>query len=108
MISGIGAATGQSSNYILGRGGRKFVKNVKWKKEFDKIEKLFDRYGGFWIIILFSATPLPDDPVHIKAGILKYPAKKYFIASLIGKIILHLIIAYAGFYGIGWVTSYFS
>ena len=105
LFAGIGSAIGEFTGYALGLGGRKIMKK-KWKKEIKKIEGLFQKYGGFLVILIFAATPLPDDITGIVAGILKYPVKKYFLASLIGKIILHLIIAYAGFYGTTWVLQY--
>jgi len=107
VLAGLGAAIGEFTGYALGWGGRKVIKS-KWKKLFKRTEDAFQRYGGFWIIILFAVTPLPDDIVGIIAGTLKYSVKKFFIASLIGKVILHLILAYAGFYGIGWILQYFG
>jgi len=107
VIAGLGAAIGEFTGYALGWGGRKVI-NIKWKKWIKRTEEAFKRYGGFWIILLFAVTPLPDDIVGIIAGTFKYSVKKFFIASLIGKIILHLILAYAGFYGIGWILQYFG
>jgi membrane protein DedA with SNARE-associated domain len=107
LSSAIGCAIGELTGFALGTGGRKVIEG-KWKKHIVKVEGWFEKYGGFWIIILFAATPLPDDIVGIVAGTLKYPIKKFFLASFIGKLILNLILAYAGFYGLNWVMSYFS
>jgi len=107
ILAGIGSAIGEFTGYALGLSGRKIMRK-KWKKEIAKVEHLFQRYGGFLVILFFAVTPLPDDVTGIIAGILKYPIKKYFIASLIGKIILHLILAYGGFYGLKWVLHYFG
>ena len=105
LLAGLGSAIGEFTGYALGLGGRKIIKK-KWKKEIKKIEGLFQNYGGFLIILIFAATPLPDDITGIVAGILRYPIKKYFIASLIGKIVLNLVLAYAGFYGTKWILQY--
>jgi membrane protein YqaA with SNARE-associated domain len=107
LSAAAGSAIGEISGYALGRGGRKVI-GKKWKKTMDNTEKLFMKYGGFLIIIIFGATPLPDDIVGILAGTLKYPFKKYFIATFIGKLILNLALAYGGFYGINWVLNMFS
>jgi membrane protein YqaA with SNARE-associated domain len=104
LLAGIGASIGEFTGYVLGLGGRRIAKN-KWKKEINKVEKLFQKYGGFFVILIFAATPLPDDVTGIVAGILKYPIKKFFVASLIGKIILHVILAYAGLYSMKWVLD---
>ena len=106
ILAGLGASLGEFTGYALGIGSRKVIER-KWKKWIKKTELLFQKYGGFWIIMIFAATPLPDDIVGIIGGTLKYPIKKFFIASLIGKIILGLILAYAGFYGIGWILNIF-
>ena len=106
ILTGLGAATGELVSYILGRGGRKIaVKKRKWDKRLNEIEKLFQKYGGFFAIAIVAATPIPDNIVGIFCGMIKYPMKKYFIASAIGKIILHIIIAYAGFFGIRFVLT---
>ena len=107
LSAGLGAAIGEFTGYAIGLGGRKVIEK-RWKKDIKKTEKLFQRYGGFLVIVLFAATPLPDDIVGILGGTLKYPLKKFFIASLIGKIILNLALAYAGFYGINWFLQIFS
>lgn len=106
IIGGLGSAIGEFTGYALGLGGRVALKK-RWKKQIDNIEKLFEKYGWFFVIFIFAATPLPDDIAGIAAGILKYPVKKYFLAVLIGKIVLHLVIAYAGFYGLHWILHYF-
>ena len=107
LVAAVGSAIGEISGYVVGLGGRKVIER-KWKKSIGDVEKLFQKYGGFLIIIIFGATPLPDDIVGIFAGTIKYPFKKYFIATLIGKLILNLALAYSGFYGISWVLNMFS
>jgi len=104
LFAGSGAAIGEFTGYALGLGGRKVIKK-KWKDKINKIEKLFQKYGGFVMLIVFAATPLPDDIVGLFCGISRYEIKKFFIAVLIGKIILHLILAYAGLYGISWILE---
>lgn len=46
LSAGIGAAIGELTGYVLGIGGRKTV-GKKWRKQIDKVEKLFQKYGGF-------------------------------------------------------------
>jgi len=106
LASGVGAAIGEFTGYGLGIGSRKILKK-KWKRQIDETQKLFAKYGGFFVIFIFAATPLPDDIAGIVAGIFKYPVKKYFLAVLIGKIVLNVVIAYAGFYGIKEILGYF-
>jgi len=105
LLSGVGSAIGELTGYCIGYGGASLTeKKKKWKKRIEKTEKQFNKYGGFWVIIFFAATPLPHDIAGIVSGVLKYPPKKFFIATFIGKFIISLIIAMAGFYSMEWVV----
>jgi membrane protein YqaA with SNARE-associated domain len=107
LFAALGCTVGEFSGYALGLGGRKVIKK-KWEKWITKTEKWFQKYGAFWIIVLFAATPLPDDVVGVLSGVLNYPLKRFFIASFIGKLILNLALAYGGLYGIKWILGVFS
>ncbi|MBD3207856.1 MAG: hypothetical protein GF370_00150 [Candidatus Nealsonbacteria bacterium] len=104
-VTGIGAAVGEVVGYVLGWGGRK-IGEKKLEKDLERAEKMFDRYGGFITLIIFAATPLPDDVVGIISGVLNYDIKKFFLAVSIGKTIFHLIVALAGHYGITAILKY--
>ena len=104
IVSGIGAAIGEMVGYVLGRGGNLILKE-KNKKWFDKAVKWSKKRGLFPVIILFAATPIPYDIIGILAGIIKYDIKKFFLATLIGKIIINTVIAWAGFYSLTWMIS---
>ncbi len=107
LFAALGSAIGEFSGYALGLGGRKVIER-KWKKWVERAETWFQKYGAFWIIIFFAATPFPDDIVGVLSGTLRYPFKKFFIACFIGKLILNLVLAYAGFYGINWILGVLS
>jgi uncharacterized membrane protein YdjX (TVP38/TMEM64 family) len=107
IAAGAGAAIGETTGYLLGIGGGKLIR-MKWNKQVEKIEKLFAKYGGFVILFLFAATPLPDDIAGVVAGVLKYPVKKYFIAVLMGKIALSVALAYGGYFGYHQILGYFG
>jgi membrane protein DedA with SNARE-associated domain len=107
IAAGAGSALGEMTGYLLGRGGRKVAekRQHKWIKR----TKHWIRKGGvFPIIVLFAATPLPDDVAGAAAGLLKYDWKKFLVAAFIGKTIMCLAVSLAGFYGAGWVFSYIS
>jgi membrane protein DedA with SNARE-associated domain len=54
-------------------------------------ERFVKRYGGAAAFIA-AATPIPDDLVYIPLGIAKYNPKRFFLATLSGKILLSYII----------------
>ncbi len=117
IVSGFGSAIGELTAYGVGfgiiYGKKKFSKGKKTKKKQSngwtgKVKKWFHGRYGFLVIFIFAATPLPDDVVGLYCGAIKYDIKKYFVATLLGKILLGLLIAYSGFYGLGAFASYFS
>jgi membrane protein DedA with SNARE-associated domain len=118
IIAGIGSAIGELTSYAVGLGGRKLLDKGKKKKKpakaegaskwFMRAEAWMKKRGGFVVIFIFAVTPLPDDVIGIICGGIKYDIKKYFIACLLGKLILSLFIAYAGFYGVGWILNYLN
>ena len=105
VIAGAGNAIGELTGYYIGLGGRHVIqkKSEKWLK---KAQKWSDKHGTFSIIVLFGATPLPSDIVGLFAGVVKYDAKKFLLASFIGKTILNLMIAYASLYGFEVLIGY--
>lgn len=67
----------------------------------NKAEKLgsYGRRLGRWgalAAFVVAATPIPDDPVVIPLGIARYPPVKFFIAYLMGKILVSVAGAYLG------------
>ena len=67
-----------------------------------------ERHGAFSIVILFAMTPLPHDVIGILCGVINYNIKKFFLATLIGKVIMNLFIAWGGFLGVNWVLTVFG
>jgi membrane protein YqaA with SNARE-associated domain len=98
VTSGIGAGVGQYLHYYIGLGGRHLLSPgnlARFERWRDRLTK-----HGAWLIILLAATPLtPDDLVWIPLGLMRYPKLKALAAGIIGKTILCLVYAYAGYYG---------
>ena len=109
IIAGIGSAFGELVAYGIGFGGRRLLgKRIKIRKRewLSRGKKWMHSYGGFFLVFIFAATPLPDDVIGIICGSIRYDIKKFFLACLLGKVLLSLILAYAGYYGLGWILSY--
>ncbi|WEU40004.1 MAG: VTT domain-containing protein [Candidatus Odinarchaeum yellowstonii] len=106
LICGLGSGIGEVSAYLIGLGGRKFIEK-KYAKNLKSISALIERYG-FWGIVLFAATPLPDDTLLITLGVLKYNIVKTLVACTIGKIMLCAILAFGGRLGWGFVELIFT
>ncbi|MBS3054759.1 MAG: VTT domain-containing protein [Candidatus Aenigmarchaeota archaeon] len=107
VVAGAGSAVGEMTSYGIGLGGRKL--SGKAKKDlnawFERLKNWFARYNGVAIIFAFSALPLPFDVMGLFCGAIKYDARKFFIATLSGKVMRYLILAYATVLGIDAVAG---
>ncbi|MEM2109926.1 MAG: VTT domain-containing protein [Candidatus Odinarchaeota archaeon] len=106
LICGLGSGIGEVSAYLIGLGGRKFIER-KYEKNLKSVGALIERYG-FWAIVLFAATPLPDDTLLIPLGVLRYNLAKALIACIFGKILLCSLLAFGGRLGWGFVELIFT
>jgi len=59
---------------------------------------------AFLLLYLAAATPIPDEPVVIPLGLMKYNPVKFFSAYFLGKITITVAGAFLG----GWIESNFS
>jgi len=98
IAAGLGSATGELTSYYAGYSVNFMAK--KYRKKFMHIEKIFQKYKAPIIIFIFSATPLPFDIVGIFCGTVRYSVRKFFIATLAGKLVKFTVIAYAGYLGL--------
>lgn len=108
IIAGIGSAIGEMTAYILGLMGVKSAEKLK-QREFANIERARKkiRDWGMLFIFLGAFTPFPFDIVGIAAGLLKYNLYKFFAATLAGKLLRCVLIAYAGFFGIEIIKQFY-
>ena len=89
VLALIGALTTTAAKQIIfsvSYGGRKII-SEKTKKRMMPFQKLVKRYGATAAFVA-AATPIPDDIVYIPLGLAKYSPKKFFVATLSGKIVL--------------------
>ena len=89
VLALIGALTTTAAKQIIfsvSYGGRKII-SEKTKKRMRSFQKLVKRYGATAAFVA-AATPIPDDIVYIPLGLAKYSPKKFFVATLSGKIVL--------------------
>ena len=74
----------------------------------DRAKKWSEKRGIFFVVLVFAATPLPDDVTGIIAGAIGYNFKKFFLAALIGKLLLFWALAWAGYFGSEWVLGWLA
>lgn len=96
LISGIGASIGELFGYFVGYGGRGLTSQFERNQWFTKVEEYFHK-TGFMTTLVFSLLPLPIfDFIGVLAGALNYPIWKFTLATLIGRIIRNVFIAWSG------------
>jgi membrane protein YqaA with SNARE-associated domain len=75
----------------------------KNRKKLDAEASKVKRWA-FLLLYLAAATPIPDEPIVIPLGLLKYSPTKFFISYFLGKI----TITVAGVFLGSWVEANFS
>ena len=99
VLALIGALTTTAAKQIIfsvSYGGRKII-SEKTKKRMRPFQKLVKRYGATAAFVA-AATPIPDDIVYIPLGLAKYSPKKFFVATLSGKLVLCYVIVLISHY----------
>ena len=98
IISAVTAAGAKQIIFYVSYSGRRIIKE-ETKRRMRPFQRLVKRYGGAAAFIA-AATPIPDDLVYIPLGLAKYNPKRFFVATLAGKIVLGYIIVVAShFFG---------
>jgi len=90
LLSAITATVAKQIIFYVSYGGRRII-NEKTRKRMRPFERLVKRYGAAAAFVA-AATPIPDDLVYVPLGLAKYNAKRFFIATLTGKIVLSYVI----------------
>lgn len=98
LVAGLGDALGEFSGYGLGFAGADLIKHRKVYATFER----WMQQRGMMTIFMLSTFPNPFfDLAGAAAGASRLPARRFFIATLGGKIIKDLFLAYGGSFSIG-------
>jgi len=92
IMSAVTATVAKQIIFYVSYGGRKIIKE-KTRKRMRPFERLIKRYGA-GAAFFAAATPIPDDLVYVPLGLAKYNPKRFFIATLTGKIVLSYSIVF--------------
>jgi len=86
LLSAITATIAKQIIFYVSYGGRRII-NEKTRKRMRPFERLVKRYGA-GAAFFAAATPIPDDLVYVPLGLAKYNPKRFFVATLTGKLVL--------------------
>ena len=96
ILSAVTATAAKQIIFYVSYGGRKIIKE-KTKKRMRPFQRLVKKYGA-GAAFFAAATPIPDDLVYVPLGLAKYNPKRFFIATLTGKLVLSYVIVFASHY----------
>jgi membrane protein DedA with SNARE-associated domain len=96
LVSAITATAAKQIIFFVSSRGRKII-SEKTRKRMRPFERLVKKYGAAAAFVA-AATPIPDDIIFVPLGLAKYNPKKFFIATLTGKIVLSYVIVFISHY----------
>ena len=96
LISALTATAAKVIVFTVSYEGRRII-GEKSRKRMRPFERLVKRYGA-GAAFFAAATPMPDDLIYIPLGLARYNPKRFFIATLSGKIVLSYIIVFISHY----------
>jgi membrane protein DedA with SNARE-associated domain len=105
LLSAITATVAKQMIFFVSFSGRRIMSG-KTRKRMRPFERLVKKYGAAAAFVA-AATPMPDDIIFIPLGLAKYNPKRFFIATLTGKIVLSYIIVFISHYiGLSFIEPF--
>ncbi len=96
LLSAVTATAAKQIIFFVSSTGRKII-SEKTRKRMRPFERLVKRYGAAAAFVA-AATPIPDDIIFVPLGLAKYNPKRFFVATLTGKIVLSYVIVFTSHY----------
>jgi len=96
LVSALTATMAKQIIFYVSYGGRKIF-SEKTRTRMRPFERLVKKYGAAAAFVA-AATPIPDDIIFVPLGLAKYNPKRFFIATLTGKIVLSYVIVFISHY----------
>lgn len=91
--------------FLISYEGRRII-NEKTRKRMKPFERLVKRYGAAAAFIA-AATPIPDDLIYVPLGLAKYNPWRFFVSTLVGKIVLcYVIVLISHYFGMNYVDPF--
>lgn len=105
LIAAITSTVAKQIIFLISYEGRRII-NEKTRARMKPFERLVKRYGAAAAFVA-AATPIPDDLIYVPLGLAKYNPVRFFIATLVGKIILcYVIVLIAHYFGMNYVDPF--
>lgn len=94
FLVALGSALAKSIHYVATFFISSFIN--KERRKFLDIAGLKLKRWAFLALFIVAATPVPDEPVVVSLGLLRYNPIKFFVSYFIGKLLITVTGAYLG------------
>ncbi len=102
FLVALGAAMAKSVHYGVTFIARGYL-SEKRRQSIDARGAKIKRWA-FLLLFVTAASPIPDEPIVIPLGLMKYSLARFFSAFFLGKLLITVTGAYLGY----WTESVFS
>ena len=92
LVSAVSATAAKQIIFYVSFKGRKII-SKKTLRRMRPFQRLVTKYGAAAAFVA-AATPMPDDIIFVPLGLAKYNPKRFFISTLVGKIVLSYSIVF--------------
>ena len=106
MAVAVGSASAKFIHYLITFFAGKYI-GEKRRKKLDAESARLKKWAMLTLFVV-AATPLPDEPVIIPLGLLRYNPGKLFIAYFAGKLIIGVVGAFLGKLGYAMFKPWIS
>ncbi len=94
FLVAVGASLAKSVHYLVTFFVGKHLKGKQRQRLDEDAAKL--KSWAFWLLFAAAATPIPDEPIVIPLGLMKYSPRKFFAAFFLGKLSITVPGAFLG------------
>ena len=109
LLSALGSSLGQLITFLIGYGGRGISQKFSSKisgRFYDRAISWAERHGSLAVFLMSAVFNPLHLPMTIAIATLRYPPHKFFIFCFLGSAVKSLILAFAGYYGVGSLFSW--
>ncbi|HEX9846419.1 MAG TPA: VTT domain-containing protein [Candidatus Nitrosotenuis sp.] len=105
LIVAITSTVAKQIIFLISYGGGRII-TEKTRKRMRPFERLVKKYGSAAAFVA-AATPIPDDLIYVPLGLAKYNPLRFFISTLLGKLVLsYVIVLLSHFFGMAYVEPF--
>ncbi len=105
IIAALTSTAAKQIIFLISYEGRRII-TEKTRARMRPFERLVKRYGAAAAFVA-AATPIPDDLIYIPLGLAKYNPLRFFISTLVGKLILsYVLVLLSHFFGMTYVEPF--